>query len=108
MNPPKESVQERINEINEKIKELTQEKETLQAQMISMKIAPFEIGGYCMAEVVSGRSKKMQKCQIECEYGILYLRPVKADGELSQRRFSCTAPSYEGILFPIDESDQEE
>ena len=82
-----------ISNIDSTISKLQEQKRVLQEEMLSIEIAPFKIGGYALAEVSSGRSKKEQKCLLECEDGILFLRPVKPDGELSGRHFS---------LIPID------
>lgn len=79
----------KCTDIDQKIFQLQQEKIDIQKEMIEIKIAPFKIGDIVLAEVPSGRSKKWQKCLLECENGILYLRPKKDNG-YSQRHFSLT------------------
>lgn len=79
-----------ISNIDSTIIKLQEQKKNLQEEMLSIEIAPFKIGGYALAEVCSGRRKKEQKCLLECEEGILFLRPIKPDGELSGRHFILT------------------
>ena len=79
----------KCTDIDQKIFQLQQEKIEVQKEMLEIKIAPFKIGDYALASIPSGRSTKEQKCLLECENGILYLRPVNKDGELSGRHFSC-------------------
>ena len=79
----------KCTDIDQKIFQLRQEKIEVQKEMLEIKIAPFKIGDYALAEVQIGRSKKWQKCLLECENGILYLRPKKDNG-YSQRHFSLT------------------
>ncbi len=59
-----------------------------------------------MAEVRAGKFLKVRKCLIENERGILYLRPVNNNGELSGRHFSLTpipGKSYSDYLKPVEE-----
>lgn len=84
----KEEIKNLLKDIEVTILNLQNEKTTLQEEALSIDIAPFKIGDYALAEVSSGRSKKWQKCLLECESGYLYVRPVKEDGELSGRHFS--------------------
>lgn len=79
-----------VTDLDKQIFALQQRKEQVQNEMLEIKIKPFKVGQTVLAEIPSGRSKKWQKCLIESESGILYLRPVKADGELSGRHFSLT------------------
>ena len=79
----------KCTEIDQKIFQLQQEKIEAQEEMLNIKIAPFKIGDFALANIPSGRSMKEQKCLLECENGTLYLRPVNKDGELSGRHFSC-------------------
>ena len=79
-----------IRGIDEDIKLLESKREELEKDLLELRIKPFKVGEYVLAEVNSGRSKKEQKCLLECERGILYLRPVKPDGELSGRHFSLS------------------
>lgn len=76
-------------DIDQNIFQLQQEKIEAQREMLEIKINPFKIGQIVLAEIPSGRSKKWQKCLLECENGILYLRPKKENG-YSQRHFSLT------------------
>lgn len=78
-----------ISGINKQIFDLQVEREEKKNTILAIKLAPYKIGDYVVAEVPSGRgTRKSQKCLLECEDGTLYLRPVKADGNLSGRRFS--------------------
>ena len=79
-----------VTDLDKQIFSLQQRKEQVQNEMLEIKIKPFKIGQNVLAEIPSGRSKKWQKCLIECENGTLYLRLVKEDGELSGRHFSMT------------------
>lgn len=79
-----------IRGIEVEIERLQGKKEVLQRELLEHNIKPFKIGDYALAKVPSGKSMKEQKCLLECEHGILYVRPVKADGELSGRHFSLT------------------
>lgn len=80
---------EKCTRIDQEIFRLQSEKMEVQEEMLKIKIAPFKIGQIVLAEIPSGRSKKWQKCLLECENGILYLRPKKENG-YSQRHFSLT------------------
>ena len=95
----------RVTDIDQKIYKLQEEKIAVQKEMLEIKIAPFEIGDYVMADIPSGRSTKNQKCLLECVDGTLYLRPVNKDGQLSGRHFSCTPinKSYSDILKKVEE-----
>ena len=78
-----------ISQINGEITDLNIRKVELEKELLNELIKPFEIGGYALVEIPCGKSKKEQKCLLECgEWGTLYVRPVKADGELSGRHFS--------------------
>lgn len=79
-----------VTDIDQKIYALQQRKEEVQREMLEIKLRPFKIGQTVLADIPSGRSRKLQKCLLECEGGTLYLRPVKNDGELSGRHFSMT------------------
>ena len=94
----------KCTDIDQKIFQLQQEKIKVQEEMLEIRIAPFKIGDYALANIPSGRSTKEQKCLIECENGILYLRPVNKDGELSGRHFSCTpiTKSYSEVLKKVE------
>ena len=95
----------RITDIDQKIHELQEEKSAIRKEMLEIKIAPFKIGDYAMADIPSGRGVKNQKCLLECEDGFLYLRPVNKDGQLSGRHFSCcpVTKSYSEVLKKVEE-----
>lgn len=78
-----------ISSINAEILELNTKKRELEKELLEEQIKPFKIGGYALVQVPCGKTTKEQKCLLECgEWGTLYVRPVKADGELSGRHFS--------------------
>lgn len=83
-----EEIKNTINGITNQIIALETRKMELTKELLTIEIAPFKIGGYALAEISSGRSKKWQKCLLECENSTLYVRPIKEDGELSGRHFS--------------------
>lgn len=101
-----EEIKNLISSIDKQVTSLLVEKEELQKELLEISIKPFKIGDYCMAEVNAGKTKKVQKCLLENEGGILYLRPVKNDGELSGRHFSLTpicGKTYSDYLKPVEE-----
>ena len=79
--------------INSEISKLHAKRIELERELLELEIKPFKIGDYALAEVPCGKSKKWQKCLLECENGILYVRPVKENGELSGRHFSLLSLS---------------
>ena len=83
-------IMSRITDIDSERYNLSLEKTELQKELLEIKIKPFKVGDYCMAEVRAGKFLKVRKCLIENERGILYLRPVNNNGELSGRHFSLT------------------
>lgn len=96
----------KISEIGVEIYNKYAEKNALEKELLELKIAPFKLGDYVMAEVSAGKTKKLQKCLLENDGGILYVRPVKADGELSNRHFSVIPvgnKTYSDILKPVEE-----
>lgn len=100
------SIKESIEENNARIRELQEVNQDLYEELLEERLKPFKIGGYAMTEVVAGKSKKVQKCLLECEHGTLYVRPVKADGELSGRHFSLIpvcGKTYSDFLKPVEE-----
>lgn len=100
------TIEEKISKNNSQIRVLQEENKDLYKKLLEEKIKPFKIGGYAMAEVVAGKSRKVQKCLLECEFGSLYVRPVKENGELSGRHFSmCPMPgkTYSDYLKPVEE-----
>lgn len=85
----KQQIKYDIRCIDADISRLYAQKKALEKDLLELEIAPFKIGDYALVKVPSGKSHKEQKCLLECgEYGTLYVRPVKADGELSGRHFS--------------------
>lgn len=82
-----------IESITAEIAKMEETREVLKTTLLELEIKPFKIGDYALAKIPSGRSVKEQKCLLECESGILYLRPVKSDGELSGRHFSLIPTS---------------
>ena len=101
----KEELKESISKIEEQLVSLEAKRKELRIELLKLEIAPFKIGGYALAKVPSGKSVKEQKCLLECEDGILFVRPIKADGELSGRHFSCTPISgrYSEVLKKVEE-----
>ena len=75
-------------DIDKEIFALQLRREQIQSEMLEIKIKPFKIGQIVLAEIPSGRTRKWQKCVIENEHGLMYLRPIKADGTYSERHFS--------------------
>ena len=78
----------RVSEIDAEVFKLQEEKIKCQTEMAEIKIKPFKVGDEVMCEVSAGRTKKVQKCVIEVEDGMIYVRPYKNDGELSNRHFN--------------------
>lgn len=96
----------RITDIDSEVYKLSLEKTELQKELLEIKIKPFKVGDYCMAEVQAGKFRKVRKCLIENEKGFLYLRPVNNNGELSGRHFSLTpfpGKTYSDYLKPVEE-----
>lgn len=103
---------DRLEEINLEIGMLTKriqaDKETissLQSEKLSLEIAPFKVGDYALVVIATGRTRKQQKCLLECVDGILYARPIKSDGTLSGRHFSVIpfGKEYSDFLKPVEE-----
>ena len=84
----KKQLRNDIADIKEQIRDLKDELQDKERELLNEEIKPFKIGNYALAEISSGRSKKWQKCLLECENSTLYVRPIKEDGELSGRHFS--------------------
>lgn len=85
----KQQIREEIGLIEKQIQLNKQRKSELEKMLLELDIAPFKIGEYALVKIPSGKSYKEQKCLLECnELGILYARPIKANGELSSRHFS--------------------
>ena len=81
------ALMKRDTEITEEITRLHDEQTKCRNEMAEIRMSPFKIGDDVMCEVSAGRTKKLQKCVIEVEDGIIYVRPYKNDGELSNRNF---------------------
>lgn len=64
----------------------------LSKERLELQIAPFKLGDTVLAEVQVGKTRKETECVLEAGegafLGTLYVRPIKANGELSGRRFS--------------------
>lgn len=86
----KQQLREGISNTEEAIEKLQAKKTDMERELLELEIKPFKIGDYALAKVPSGKTMKEQKCLLECEHGTLYVRPVKADGELSGRHFILT------------------
>ena len=101
----REQIKGDLKVVSNKISELYAQRRELEKSLLELDIEPFKIGGYALVEITSGRSKKWQKCLLECESGILYARPVKADGSLSGRHYSVFAISkpYSYYLKEVEE-----
>lgn len=84
----KQQLKDDLKCVEAEIKALKEKKKVLNISLLEIEIKPFKIGGYALSEIPSGRSRKWQKCLLECEDGLLYARPVKEDGTLSGRHFS--------------------
>ena len=93
-----------IQAITLEVSLLLEKKREKESQLLALEIEPFEIGDYALVEIASGRSKKWQKCLLECENGILYARPVKEDGFLSGRHFSVipVPKTYADVLKEVE------
>lgn len=101
-----QELKSKIKSIDSDIHFLNIERSKLEKELLEIQIHPFKIGGYAMAEVNAGKTKKMQMCLIENEGSTLYVRPIKANGELSNRHFSIIPvgeKSYSDFLKPVEE-----
>lgn len=87
------ALMKRDTEIAEEIARLHDEQIQCKNEMAEIRMSPFKIGDDVMCEVSAGRTRKLQKCVIEVEEGIIYVRPYKSDGELSNRHF---------MIFPVN------
>lgn len=83
-----DSLQKILHEKQAEILNLENECVFLQQEIILLQIHPFKLGDEVIAEVPMGRVKKKCKCILEMIGTILYVRPYKSDGELSNRRYS--------------------
>ena len=72
----------RVSEIDAEVFKLQEEKIKCQTEMAEIKIKPFKVGDEVMCEVSAGRTKKVQKCVIEVEDGMIYVRPYKLTREV--------------------------
>lgn len=101
----REQIKGDLKTVSEKISKLYAEKRELEKSLLELDIEPFKIGGYALAEITTGRNKRWQKCLLECENRILYVRPVKEDGSLSGRHYSIFAISkpYSYYLKEVEE-----
>lgn len=80
------------SEINKKCSEvakLNEEILQLRKEKLEFSLYPHKLGDTIVTEVQVGKTRKKSECVLEMsEDGILYVRPIKKDGELSGRRFS--------------------
>lgn len=80
------------SEINKKCSEvakLNEEILQLRKEKLELSLYPHKLGDTIVTEVQVGKTRKKSECVLEMsEDGILYVRPIKKDGELSGRRFS--------------------
>lgn len=96
----------KISDIDTEIHKKYEEREVLERELLEVKISPFKLGDYVMAEVNAGKTKKVQKCLLENDGSTLFVRPVKSDGELSNRHFSVIpvpGKDYSDFLKPVEE-----
>lgn len=96
---------DKCSEIDNKIFELQEQKLEVQKDILNIKIDPFKVGEYALVLVPSGRKKVWKKCLLEQEFGWLYARPTKNDGELSDRHFNVGSAytDFEGHLREIED-----
>ena len=80
--------------IDKEMNILAVRKEALIEEILNIELSPFKVGDYVIATVSSGRSKKEQKCLIENNHGLAYLRPMNDNGELSGRHFFLSPERY--------------
>ena len=86
---------EKYNELATKIQELSKQQWELREQIRNLKeeqtalrLLPFKVGDKVWCNVQQGKNKKETICAIEIDNDIVYVRPYKKDGQLSDRRFS--------------------
>lgn len=78
-----------IHEKNKQIDELEKDIAGLYKDRLELQLHPFKLGDTVITEVQMGKTRKETECVLEAGgLGTLYVRPIKADGELSSRRFS--------------------
>ena len=94
-----------LSNVQKQIFELRVIEEELRTEILEVKIAPFKIGDTVMFNCPSGRSRKVRKCVLECEGGLLYARPLKADNNPSGNRYlvSPINKSYQEVLQEVKE-----
>ena len=100
-----EALRKEIMAKNKELLSLKSEISKLEEELLSLEIQPFKLGDYAYAELQIGRTKKECKCLLECENGILYLRPLNNNGELSGRHFSFIpiGKPYSSMLRKVED-----
>lgn len=82
-------VDSKINKKCSEVEKLNEEIIQLRKERLELSLYPHKLGDTVVAEVQVGKTRKKSECVLEMsDGGILYVRPIKKDGELSGRRFS--------------------
>lgn len=78
----------KIQELSEQQRELGVQIRNLKAEQTALRLLPYKIGDKVWCNIQQGKTKKETICVIEIDDGVVYVRPYKKDGQLSDRRFS--------------------
>lgn len=78
----------KIEELNKQQWELGEQIRSLKEEQTALRLLPFKVGDKVWCNVQQGKNKKETICVIEIDNNIVYARPYKKDGQLSDRRFS--------------------
>lgn len=82
-------VDSKINKKCSEVEKLNEEILQLRKEKLELSLYPHKLGDTVISEVQVGKTRKKSECVLEMsDGGILYVRPIKKDGELSGRRFS--------------------
>lgn len=82
-------VDSKINKKCSEVEKLNEEILQLRKEKLELSLYLHKLGDTVIAEVQVGKTRKKSECVLEMsDEGILYVRPIKKDGELSGRRFS--------------------
>lgn len=82
-------VDSKINKKCSEVEKLNEEILQFRKEKLELSLYPHKLGDTVIAEVQVGKTRKKSECVLEMsDGGILYVRPIKKDGELSGRRFS--------------------
>ena len=84
----KDSLKNKLSLLREQRNNISSEIKSIKNRLAEIDLAPFKVGDVVMCEVSAGRTKKVQKCLVEIDDGVVYVRPYKNDGELSNRHFA--------------------